>query len=633
MKLRTISRMLAGATALILVGLLVPQGASAAITTIAQDGFSRVVSNGWGSAEIGGGWTTSAVSSYFVDGGAGGFTHSSGTTRRADLNGISVADVDVSMQVSIDKPATGNGVYAGIVARKSGAEFYMVRARFVPDGSVALQLLRGSSTVVSNVTIPGLSYSPGAALRLRVSVAGASPTTIRAKAWLAGSSEPSSWGLSTTDSSSGLQDAGTIGVEGYLSSGATNAPITVRYDNVVASADSATPPPPSNVAPSASFTTSVSGLAVSANGTASSDSDGSIARWAWNFGDGATGSGATSSHSYASSGTYTVTLTVTDNDGATASTTRSVTVSSGSTTTPAGLVMAVIGDMPYGSSQLTMLPGRIDQMNADSQVNLAAHLGDISSPLNCSTSYFQTIKGQFDRFADPLVYTPGDNEWADCHRASTGAGDPIAKLSSVRSVFFPTPGRTLGKTKISVTAQGGYPENVRFNSGGITLGTIHTVGSYNDLATWSGQSGITAAQQSEFNARQSANVSWIKAIFAQAKSAGSRAVVIMTQADMFQPGTTPPSIYKTAFQAVVRELAAQSPSFAKPVLLINGDSHGYMSDKPLTSSTWKSYYGIANSVSNFSRITVKGGSSADEWLKLTVVSSSTVLQTQRIKFQ
>ena len=82
-----------------------------------------------------------------------------------------------------------------------------------------------------------------------------------------------------------------------------------------------------NQPPTASFTSSTSGLTASVNGSASSDPDGSIAGYAWNFGDGATGTGATASRTYAAAGTYTVTLTVTDNGGATATTSRQVTVS------------------------------------------------------------------------------------------------------------------------------------------------------------------------------------------------------------------------------------------------------------------------------------------------------------------
>ncbi len=80
-----------------------------------------------------------------------------------------------------------------------------------------------------------------------------------------------------------------------------------------------------NLAPTASFTASCSGLTCAfTNG--SSDSDGSIVGRSWTFGDGATSISNSPSRTYAAAGTYTVGLTVTDDDGATGTTTGSVTV-------------------------------------------------------------------------------------------------------------------------------------------------------------------------------------------------------------------------------------------------------------------------------------------------------------------
>lgn len=90
------------------------------------------------------------------------------------------------------------------------------------------------------------------------------------------------------------------------------------------------PPPPSNVAPTADFGHSCSGLSCSFTDT-SSDSDGTVVGWSWNFGDGTTSTAQNPSKTYASGGTYTVSLTVTDDDGATGSTSRSVSVSAPST--------------------------------------------------------------------------------------------------------------------------------------------------------------------------------------------------------------------------------------------------------------------------------------------------------------
>ena len=87
--------------------------------------------------------------------------------------------------------------------------------------------------------------------------------------------------------------------------------------------------PPENRAPSASFTSSTSGLTVSVNGSASSDPDGDPLTYAWTFGDGASATGATASRTYAAAGTYTVTLTVNDGRGGTHSTSQVVTVTAG----------------------------------------------------------------------------------------------------------------------------------------------------------------------------------------------------------------------------------------------------------------------------------------------------------------
>ena len=63
--------------------------------------------------------------------------------------------------------------------------------------------------------------------------------------------------------------------------------------------------------PKATITSS--GLAISADASASSDADGPISSFSWDFGDGSTGEGSSAQHTYAAPGTYQVTLTVADN--------------------------------------------------------------------------------------------------------------------------------------------------------------------------------------------------------------------------------------------------------------------------------------------------------------------------------
>ncbi|MDH2442998.1 PKD domain-containing protein [Amnibacterium sp. CER49] len=297
----------------------------------------------------------------------------------------------------------------------------------------------------------------------------------------------------------------------------------------------------------------------------------------------------------------------------------------------APITFAVIGDVPYGGTQYADLPGFISQINADPSVQVTTHVGDISSPLNCSSSYYDSVKSMFDGFAMPFVYTPGDNEWADCHRATTGAGNPLDKLATVRSTFFPTPGTTMGKAPMAVTAQAGYPENVRYGLGDVTFAALNLPGSDNDLDTWTGlgYTAATSAQLSEESARTAADVQWIDQAFSQAKASGSRAVVIQTQADMFIPSTTTPSAkYKQAYGSIVKELAAQSTAFGAPVFLMNGDTHVFRKDTPLTSSSWLSFYGISAAVPNLTRITVQSGTS--EYARFAETSDAAVLAVTRV---
>ncbi|MDQ1597113.1 MAG: hypothetical protein QOI70_537, partial [Microbacteriaceae bacterium] len=197
---------------------------------LASDDFERTTTAGWGNATVGGAWTSTTNASSFVNIGSGAFVHSVGATRRALLNGVSVRDVELQVQVASDKPVSAGQIVAGLVSRQVGTDFYQGRIRLLPSGVVALQLVHGSGTILADVTVAGLTYSPADQLMLKVRVTGASPTTIQARIWRAGAPEPTTWQATATDSTAALQAPGTVGLESYVSTSATNTPVTLRYD-------------------------------------------------------------------------------------------------------------------------------------------------------------------------------------------------------------------------------------------------------------------------------------------------------------------------------------------------------------------------------------------------------------------
>lgn len=209
-------------------------------TPFVVDNFGRTVASGFGTADTGGPWTVGPVASFTVTGGVGLVSMAAGTTRTGYVGNTTRTDCDLRTTLSVDKAATGGGLYLDVLGRRINAtNDYRARVRFNPGGGVALSLaaLKGSSSVVvlsSAVTVPGLTYTPGQDLELRVQVTGTNPTTLRARVWPTGQVEPSTWLVTVTDSFAGLQTAGSVGLQPYLSSTATNAPVVIRMDNLAA---------------------------------------------------------------------------------------------------------------------------------------------------------------------------------------------------------------------------------------------------------------------------------------------------------------------------------------------------------------------------------------------------------------
>jgi hypothetical protein len=242
------------------------------------------------------------------------------------------------------------------------------------------------------------------------------------------------------------------------------------------------------------------------------------------------------------------------------------------------LTVAVIGDVPYGDVQERSFEAWPSAINADPKVDVAVHLGDIKSgSRRCDDSYYTFVAGAFDAFKDPVVYTPGDNEWTDCHRANNGAYDPLERLTKLRETFFTTPGVTLGGRKKQVLAQPSYPENVLWMQSQTIFVAVHVVGSNNSLAPWTGNTAPTPAQASEATARIVAATAWIDEAFDTAEREDARGLVLLMQADTFEGANET----LAGFSPILARLQARAAAFDGPVLLLQGDTHSYVEDYPL----------------------------------------------------
>ena len=298
---------------------------------------------------------------------------------------------------------------------------------------------------------------------------------------------------------------------------------------------------------------------------------------------------------------------------------------------------AVIGDVPYGDAMQQRFPAFIASINADPDVRTVTHLGDIKSgSTTCDDARYAEIRWDFDLFTDPLVYTPGDNEWTDCHRANNGGYQPLERLAKVRSLFFDRPGHTMGADMgVGSQAAQGVPENVRWERAGISFATLHVVGSDNDLEPWTGlgETGPTSAQVREERSRMAATIANLRRAFATAEANGDRTVVLQQQADMFdETVNSPSSADYAAFKPLVRALADAASSYDGHVYLFNGDSHRFRQDTPLApGSRWLDFYGVEGAAGNLTRVTVDGSDLGEtDWLKVTARPGSDELTVDQV---
>src|SRR4051812_41278661 len=123
----------------------------------------------------------------------------------------------------------------------------------------------------------------------------------------------------------------------------------------------------------------------------------------------------------------------------------------GAPTHPDAFVFGVLGDTPYTEREEHEFAGMIERMNRE-PLAFSIHVGDIKGAGPCSDELFLRRREEFNRFRQPLVYTPGDNEWTDCRRRHMGSGDPLDALARLRKVFFSEP-YSLGATRLETAVQ------------------------------------------------------------------------------------------------------------------------------------------------------------------------------------
>jgi len=303
------------------------------------------------------------------------------------------------------------------------------------------------------------------------------------------------------------------------------------------------------------------------------------------------------------------------------------------------------GDFPYSDVQATTgVPNLIADMNSQ-DLEFTAHDGDLkagnstpnsTTPTTCSDALYVQALGYFNSLKAPAIFTPGDNDWTDCDRASNGGFSSLERLDHERLVFFSTP-FSLGQhhlfqqvqlTPTCLGVSGNVPcvENRRWRVGRVTYATLNIQGSCNNLCD-------TLPDPAEYAARNAADIAWMQETFAEAREHHSVAVMLISQGDPGFDATdgtrgplrNPKTLAETdgqpdGFQTFLLALRDEVVAFEKPVAYVHGDSHYFRIDKPFLNS-------LGQRLENFTRVETFGdnqgnGTNDVNWIKVLVDSHS-----------
>lgn len=257
--------------------------------------------------------------------------------------------------------------------------------------------------------------------------------------------------------------------------------------------------------------------------------------------------------------------------------------------TAAPVRFAVWGDAPYTVAERPLVARLVDEVNA-AGVAFTVNVGDLKGGGECDDAVLARARETFSRFAGPLVYVPGDNEWTDCW----GSGqDPIERLATLRRTMYPD-GRSFGQRPLTLVQQRpGHPEHSRWQEGELTAIGLHVVGSNNNHVSPAPAGGTRTgpprseasrkAAEAEFRARDEAVADWLRQGFDAALAAGAAAVAVFVQADprFHVPAAERADRAVDGYDGFVTGLVEQAARFPGPVVLVHGDTHFFRLDRPL----------------------------------------------------
>ncbi|WP_423196649.1 Transmembrane protein [Cupriavidus sp. H19C3] len=285
------------------------------------------------------------------------------------------------------------------------------------------------------------------------------------------------------------------------------------------------------------------------------------------------------------------------------------------------LRIALLADLPQWPAAEASTAALFNLL-ASRQVDLAVHAGGIKGDTeSCGDALLLARKQLLDDAPLPLLYVPGEADWAECHQPINGKFDAPERLNRLRELFFPVDA-TLGRRTLPLVRQSdqalfrSYRENARLVLGNVMVVGMNLPGDNNHYRTEGGRN-------SEFEDRREANRQWLARAFSVAEQRDLAGIVIVVHGDpQFGNGWEKrgrPTLLdgflrhgtRDGYLEFKRQLRELTPRYAGQVLLVHASLGGFSVDKPLRENSGKV-------IANFTRVALPVGTPA-QWTELMVM--------------
>ncbi|HEV3424927.1 MAG TPA: hypothetical protein VG105_14335 [Paraburkholderia sp.] len=289
---------------------------------------------------------------------------------------------------------------------------------------------------------------------------------------------------------------------------------------------------------------------------------------------------------------------------------------------PVRYTFAVIAGTMQSPADEASTQRLIDAMGRERDLSFIVYDGNLKGAKEaCRDSLYERREALLEAARPPLVFIPGQHDWADCGTAEAGGFDPVERLDQLRQTAF-AEASSMGQNPIPLTRESEvsrfrpYRENVRWQLGDTVFVGLNVPGPNNHYLTAGGRNG-------EFEDRVIANAFWLEHAAEYAKRRDARAIVVFVQGDPDPERYERPdrfawlrfarNSHRDGFLELKRSLVKLAQIFRGPVLLIHCDDErpagGFVIDRPLRNDK-------GEVVTNLTRIAFAPHDRLNQWIQI-----------------